>query len=140
MSIAEKTMGTSLTKTSGTPLIIADLTSIGEIGVQSEEIDTTTLDSPDGYREFIASLKDAGEISLAGMVKSEDAMESLLALADAQSVEDFEIEFLSGSTWAFSGFVKSFKEGESTVDGVRTFTSAIRISGKPVYTAAEVSA
>ncbi len=141
---AEKNLGTTLTKTkSGTELadlVVADLTSIGEIGVQSDEIDVTTLDSDSGYKEYIAGFKDAGEVALAGIIKSEDAMEAMLALAESQTLEKWTIRTQSGSTWQFDGFVKSFKEAEATVDGVRGFNASIRISGAPVYTAATPSA
>jgi predicted secreted protein len=139
-----KSLGTTLTKTmSGSEiadLVIADLTSIGEVGLESDEVDVTTLDSTGGYKEFIAGFKDAGEVSLEGIIKSEDAMEDMLALAESQAVEEWTVETPNGSTWVFDGFVKSFKEGEATVEGVRTFTGSIRISGQPAYTGVEASA
>lgn len=141
---AAKSLGTTLTKTmSGSEsadLVIADLTTIGEIGIESDEIDVTTLDSTGGYKEFIAGFKDAGEVSLEGIIKSETALAAMVALADSQVVEEWTIETPSGSTWVFDGFVKSFKEGEATVEGVRGFTGSIRVSGEPTYTAAGASA
>ena len=137
---ATRTMGTTLTKTkSGNELEdlkIANLTSIGEIGVESEEIDATDLDSPDNYKEFIAGSKDAGEVSLAGNIKDETNVEKMLALAEAQSIEEWTVTYPTGATWKFSGFVKSFKDGEKTPDGLATFSATIRISGKPVFTKA----
>lgn len=133
-----KTLGTTLKKTkSGSEtedLIIGGLTSIGEIGVESEEIDTTTLDSPNGYKEFEPGLKDAGEVSLAGDIKDEATVEKMLALAESQSLEAWTVTYPSGAKWAFSGFIKSFKDGEKTADGKASYTASIRISGKPVYT------
>lgn len=137
---AQRSIGTTLRKTSGTPAYIADLTSIGEIGIENSEIDVTTLDSANNYKEFIAGFKDAGELSLAGITKSEANMEDMLELADDQSVETWEIEFPSGAKWFFSGFVKMWKEAESSVEGVRGFTGSIRISGKPIYSSTGVSA
>lgn len=137
---ALKSLGTTLKELTPATLTIADLTSIGEIGVESDEIDVTTLDSASGYKEFIAGFKDAGEVSLAGYVKSEANMDALLDLAEAQTVCTWEIAFTSGSKWNFSGFVKSLKEAESTVEGVRGFSASIRISGAPTYTAATPSA
>lgn len=135
---AQRTMGTTLTKKmSGDEtedLKVANLTSIGEIGVESEEIDATDLDSPDNYKEFIAGSKDAGEVSLAGNIKDESNVEKMLALAESQSMESWTVTYPSGATWAFTGFVKSFKDGEKTPDGLATFSATIRISGKPVYT------
>lgn len=135
---ASRTMGTTLTKTkSGSEtddLKIANLTSIGEIGVESEEIDSTDLDSPDNYKEFIAGSKDAGEVSLAGNIKDESNVEKMLALAESQSIEEWTVKYKSGAKWVFKAFVKSFKDGEKTTDGLATFTATLRISGKPVYT------
>lgn len=133
-----RTIGTTLTKTkSGSEtedLVIAHLTSIGEVGLESEEIDTTTLDSPDEYKEFIAGNKDGGEIELAGNLVDEAASAKLLALADSRSLEEYTVEYPSGATWVITAFVKSFKDGEKTPDGLATFTSTLRVSGKPEYT------
>lgn len=135
-----RTIGTTLTKAmSGAEtadLVIGDLTSIGEIGVESDEIDVTTLDSADEYKEFIAGTKDAGEVALAGNLIVEANIAALLALAESRSVEEYTIEYPSGAAWVFSAFVKSFKDGEKTVDGLATFTATLRISGKPTYTPA----
>lgn len=137
---ATRTMGTTLSKTKSgsepTDLKIANLTSIGEIGVESEEIDATDLDSPNNYKEFIAGSKDAGEVSLAGNIKDESNVEKMLALAESQSVEEWTVTYPSGAKWVFNAFVKSFKDGEKTTDGLATFTATLRISGKPVYTKA----
>ena len=141
---AIKSLGVTLVKTKSgsesTNTTIADLTSIGEFGIESDEIDVTTLDSTGGYKEFIAGFKDAGEISLAGIVKTESAFTAMTTLAGSQAIEQWTLTFTSGSKWIFNGFVKSFKEGESSIDGVRNFTGSIRISGEPVFTAAKVSA
>ena len=138
MSTATRTMGTTLTKKKSgdesEDLKIANLTSIGEIGVESEEIDATDLDSPNNYKEFIAGSKDAGEVSLAGNIKDESNVEKMLALAESQSIESWTVAYPSGAKWEFSGFVKSFKDGEKTTDGLATFSATIRISGKPTYT------
>ena len=136
---ATRTMGTTLTKTmSGAEpadLVVGNLTTIGEIGVESEEIDTTDLDSPDQYKEYIAGVKDAGEVSLAGNINVEADVEVLLALAESRAVEEWTVEYPSGATWVFNGFIKMFKDTEKTVDGLAGFTANIRVSGKPVYTA-----
>ena len=137
---ATRTMGTTLTKKQSgdetEDLKIANLTSIGEIGVESEEIDSTDLDSPNGYKEFIAGSKDAGEVPIAGNIKDESNVEKMLALAESQSVEEWTVTYPSGAKWVFNAFVKSFKDGEKTTDGLATFTATLRISGKPVYTKA----
>lgn len=135
---ATRTMGTTLTKTmSGSEiadLLVANLTSIGEIGIESDEIDTTDLDSPNDFKEFIAGAKDAGEVSLAGNIKAEATVEKLLALAEARTVEEWTVEYPSGATWVFNAFVKMFKDTEKNVEGLAGFTATLRVSGQPVYT------
>ena len=137
---AEKSIGTTLTKVKSgeeaTDLLIANLTSIGEVGISSDEIDVTTLDSSGGYKEFIAGAKDAGEVAIAGFVKDETNMSKMFALAESQAIESWIIETVSGSKLEFDGFVKSFKESESKPDGVRGFSGSIRISGPVTYTPA----
>ena len=139
---ATRTMGTTLTKTkSGSEtedLKIANLTSIGEIGIESEEIDSTDLDSPNGYKEFIAGSKDGGEVSIAGNIKDESNVEKMLALAESQSVEEWTVKYPSGAKWVFKAFVKSFKDGEKSIDGLANFSATLRISGKPTYTKSAV--
>ncbi|MBQ6546470.1 MAG: hypothetical protein IJL74_00535 [Bacilli bacterium] len=140
---ATRTMGTTLKKiksgSEASDTTIANLTSIGEIGVESEEIDATDLDSPNNYKEFIAGSKDAGEVSIGGNIKSEANVEKMLALAESQSLESWVVTYPSGATWTFTAFVKSFKDGEKTPDGLATFTASLRISGKPTYTPASAS-
>ena len=140
MAEGQKSIGTTLTKTSGASLIVAGLTSIGEIGGESAEIETTSLDSPDGYREFIMSLKDSGEVPLAGFVKDGQDLEDLKALFELQTTESWEVEFPEGAKWFFRAAVKMCKEAETTVEGARGFTASLRISGKSVYADDGISA
>jgi hypothetical protein len=137
---AQKSIGTKLQKTSGTPGYIANLTSISEVGIESSDIDITTLDSPNSYKEYLPGFKDGGEVAIKGIIKSEVNMDEMLDLADAQTSETWAIEFPSGAKWFFGGYLKSWKEAESTVEGVRGFTGSIRISGKPTYSPTGVSA
>lgn len=141
---AEKTMGTTLTKTkSGSEvadLEIVDIKTLGEFGVESDEIDVTTLDSPDGYREFIGSLKDAGEISFEGFVKTAGNMAALFALAESQAVEEWTIEYPDGAKAAFDGWIKSYKDTGADIEGVRGFSGSIRITGAVNFTDAPASA
>lgn len=140
MSGATRTIKTTLAKVKSgdeqEDLKIGHLTSIGEIGIESEEIDVTDLDSPEDFKEYIAGTKDAGEVSLAGNIHDETTVEKMMALANSRSVENWKVTYPSGATWDFKGFVKSFKDGEKTPDGIASFSATIRISGAPVYTPA----
>lgn len=137
---ATRTIKTTLTKVKSgdelEDLKIAHLTSIGEIGIESEEVDVTDLDSDGDFKEYMAGTKDAGEVSIAGNIHDETLVEKMMSLANSRSVEPWKVEYPSGATWTFKGFIKAFKDGEKTSDGIASFTATIRISGAPVYTPA----
>ena len=137
-----RAMGTSLTKKkSGSETndwVVGSLTSIGEIGVEISEIDVTTLDSPNGAKEFIAGDMDAGTCEIAGYIKKTDdeaTVTKMMALINAGSTEDWDVTFPSGAKWSFAAFVQSFKTTEETPEGLIGFSGSLRISGLPVYTA-----
>ena len=136
-----RAMGTSLTKIKKgdeqSNWVVGSLTSIGEIGVEISEIDITTLDSPDGTKEFMAGDIDAGDCTIAGTIKKkndEQTVSKMMALIASGSTEKWEVTFPSGAKWAFSAFVKAFKTTEETTDGLIGFSGTLRISGLPVYT------
>lgn len=139
-----RAIGTSLTKKkSGSETedwIVGSLTSIGEIGVEISEIDVTTLDSPNGAKEFISGDIDAGECAIAGYIKKktdEATVTKMMALISSGSLEEWEVTFPSGAKWDFNAFVKSFKTTEETPDGLIGYNATLRISGLPVYTPSE---
>lgn len=146
MSNIIRAMGTSLTKKkSGSETEdwkVGSLTSIGEIGVEIGEIDITTLDSPDGAKEFMSGDIDAGECEIAGYIKKtadEQTVSKMMSLISSGSTEEWTVEFPSGAKWVFNAFVKSFKTTEETTDGLIGFSSSLRISGLPVYTPSTTS-
>lgn len=136
-----RAMGTSLTKTkSGSETSdwkVGSLTSIGEIGAEIGEIDITTLDSPNGAKEFMAGDIDAGECAISGYIKKADDEQTvvkMMSLIQASATEKWTVEFPSGAKWEFDAFVKSFKTTEETTDGLIGFSGSLRLSGLPVYT------
>ena len=65
---------------------VGALTSIGELAVTSDEIDKTTLDSANGYREFFQGFKDSGELPLTATMTrtTTDRLKSLPSLRQAK--------------------------------------------------------
>lgn len=131
------TMGTSLTliKAGSEPtnLVIKGLTSIGPITGEKEEIEVTTLDSPDGAKEFLSGAADWGSQDLEGYMDDDTQIEKLRALFDSGMVRDWEILTPGKRKIAYKAFVKNFTYGEKTVDGVDGFKLTLRLSGKPTF-------
>lgn len=138
MGEVTRALGTTISKGT-TPTLIGGLTSIGGIEITSDTMDVTTLDSTGGYREFIGTFKDGGEVPIegyfdhtaAGQIAMQDSM-------DAGTAEDYTITFPTTpvTTWKFKGVVTSFKVGDAELDGAIAFGSTIKISGKPVLAVA----
>ena len=115
-------------------LVIGNLTSIGAIGMESDEIDATDLDSPEDYREYIAGAKTPTDIDIEGNVKDESDLQKLLTLANARTIETWRVVYPTGATWEFQAYVKSFTDGDKTTDGLITFNTGLRVTGKPTFT------
>jgi predicted secreted protein len=124
-------MGTTLKKGD---VALANLTSIDGVGVSSDTIETTNLSTEGGYRTFVTSLKDAGEVSISGHF---DFASHTTLLADFEdgSIDVYTIEFpdtgaTSGTQWTFSAVVSAFSTSVELEDLV-SFEATLKVSGKP---------
>lgn len=126
-------LGTTITYTKsgtgGTAVTIGSLTSIGELSPTVDEIDVTTLDSTDGYREFIAGFKDSGEVVLTGLHKDDAGQKAARTAFDGDETGEFVITFSDGTAFTFDGFFKGYTVGSVEVDGAIGFGATIRVSG-----------
>lgn len=118
----------------GEDLVIAHITSIGEVSSEAEEIDVTTLDSPNRAKEFIQGAKDSGSIEVAinncfdGQVA---ALKAVYASGEVRKwIETFPDE---KGTLTYEGYISALKFGEATPDGLLSATITIRLSGDPIY-------
>lgn len=122
-----KALGTTITF-GATP--VGALKSVGEVTPESEELDSTTLDSPGGYREFAQGFKDSGECPLTGLLDKSDAGQVALRAGYASgAVTACVITYPDSTTVSFSAYVKSYTMGSADVDGMVGFAATLRISG-----------
>lgn len=130
--VARKAFGTKLKRGNE---YVARLLNISPPEFSRADIDVTNHDSPGGFKEFIPGLKEAGEVPIEGhLFPTDDTQKGLLAAVDIDEPEPWVIEFPTVPKMyiSFDGYVKSFKVGNATVDGVITFSAAIKVTGKPV--------
>lgn len=100
--------------------------------IEVPQVDVTTFDSPDNFKEFIPGLKDPGDFEIDVLYTAAQAA-ALYALLG--TTEDFLITFTDNSTWAFEAFFKSFSKEIPLEEGI-AMTIALKITGKPTFTAA----
>lgn len=119
----------------GTPTTytaVAKVIDITPPNVEADDIDVSTMDSPDQFKEFTASWADGGECELTiQFSKQENGTIYSLFRAD----KAFKIEFSDGSNWTFNGYIKAFGN-EVDREGVITTPITIKVSGRPTFTAA----
>jgi predicted secreted protein len=114
---------------------VAEITSIKPPSVTRDVIDATNSDSPDKWREHIPGLKDGGEVSFEGNFIPSGASTGQLILASANDAAiAFKIEWPDSppTVWEFQGFVTAF-EPDASFDDKMTFSSTIKVSGKPQF-------
>ena len=119
-------------------MTIAELAEIGEFGLGSaDDVDVTTHDSVDGYREFIRGLLDAGEISFTavweGATSQQDVIDRL------QLGPNADLDYLrivlpdSLGQWEARGYFKEVTINPQ-LDNRIELSGTIKVSGKPTFT------
>lgn len=134
--MAVSAYGTTLkfTPDGGVQTTVGRLSAIGEVKPDSEEIDVTTLDSADGYREYQQGYRDAGALTVEGFHDRDDVGQAAIRAAyDTGCAGYVEIAFPDGAKAEFSAYVKSYSLGAAKVDGAVGFSATFRITGKVVY-------
>ena len=107
-----------------------------EISVDMKDI--TSHGSASQFRDFIAGLKDGGEVTLEGNFNYGMNINTVfLTGLDAGTAVTVAVELPSsaeatyGSTWTFTGYVSQFG-GASPYDDLMTYKVTIKVSGRPV--------
>ncbi|MCX4686762.1 outer capsid protein Hoc [Kitasatospora purpeofusca] len=126
--------GTKLRRGDGaTPQVfteIAEITNIDGPSLAREAYDGTTHGSPDGWREFVPGLKDAGEVSTD--INYHPSMHNVLVGdLDDKDPRSYELEFPDGSVWKFKAILTAFG-ATAPHDGLLTASCTWKITGKPV--------
>ncbi|WP_136441633.1 phage tail tube protein [Pacificoceanicola onchidii] len=112
---------------------VGEVISITPPSISRDVVDATHMSSPEGWREFIAGLKDGGEVSVQIQSKpSTPAYAAMLADFDSDAAVTYSIDFPDGSSWTFTAFITGF-EGEDPLEERITSTATFKITGKPTF-------
>jgi len=128
---AKRTIGTTITKGG---VNIGSLTSISSPEKTADSKDATTLDVTDGYKRFVAGLKDGGEVTVKGFFDSADAGQLALdAGLDAGTEDTYIITFPTtiGATFTFNAIITKYKPGDAGLEDLMEFEVTLKVSGKP---------
>lgn len=116
---------------------LAFVTSITPPGMSRDSIDVSHMLSPDGWREFIAGMKDAGEVSMELNFKAGGtaflAMLAEFNTASASATQTRRILWVNGSYMEFEAFLTGF-EPEVPMDDKQAASATFKVSGRPFLT------
>lgn len=110
---------------------IAEINTITGPGMTRDVVDVTSLDSIDGWREFIAGFRDGGTIALSmNFTRAEYA--TFLADFESDTLKNYEIVLpdAENTTLEFEGLVTELPLTIPTDDKI-TVDSVIKMSGPP---------
>jgi predicted secreted protein len=114
---------------------LAELTSIGGPSLSIDTIELTSHDSTDAFREFVAGLRDGGDISIEGNFIPSDTDGQVAFVTDAKAGTTREV-IITGPTsaaftWTFDAIVTSY-EDTYPFDGKLGFSATLKVTGVPV--------
>ena len=117
---------------------IPECKSVSVPSSEQDYIDVTSLDSPDGYREYIKGLKDMGEISLTVGYTAEGytqqiADQNLNGAIYYRTTLAPQPDQTTGDVFEYRGFPR-VAMSDGAVDGVLDMTVTIRTTGNLEYT------
>ena len=108
---------------------IAEITSISGPNMSRETIDTTSLDTSGGYRTFLASFRDGGEITL-NMNFTRDGYIAMKTDFETDTTVNYQIvcSDTGATTMDFAGLCTGLGFEASTDDVIKANTT-IKVSG-----------
>lgn len=113
---------------------VASIRTISGPGLSLDTVDVTTHDSPSAFREFVATLLDAGEVTLELVWDPDTATHVALRadLAARVDARNFKVIFpdATNTTWLFAAIVTAYQPS-APVDGDLTASVTLKVDGAP---------
>jgi len=137
MSGAISSFGTLLQRGDGaSPETFTTIAEVKDITPPSLELGTeevTSHGSPDGWREYVGTLLDGGEVEFElNFIPTDAGHQALISDMQNRVNRNFKIVFPDGSTWSFTALVTKF-EPDAPVEGVLTASVTLKVTGKPTF-------
>lgn len=112
---------------------VAEVTNISWPGYARDAVDGTHMTSPDTFREYIAGLMDAGEVTIE--INFVPSATDVIVAAMVAGAGQFQIEHANGVKLQFSAIVTGY-EAAVPLDDKMTASATFKVTGKPTAVAA----
>lgn len=118
---------------------LAEVVNITPPSMARDTVDASHMQSPNAWREFIAGMKDGGEISLElNLVPGGLALLSVMeefALSGSSALKNRQIVFPDGSIMACAAILTN-AEPDAPLDDKMPLSVTLKVSGEPTLTQA----
>lgn len=114
---------------------VAESVTIKLTGGKRDQAEVTNMDSTSGYKEFIAALKDAGELQVDGnFIPADAGQQGVSALFESGAVVNWQFTLPNQHGYfAAAGFVIDDRGVSAPVDKKVTTSFKVRFSGPRTY-------
>ena len=113
---------------------MAEVTKVKPPNISRDAVEATHMLSPNAWREFIAGLKNGGEVSLELNFDPDGtaaaALMAELALSGAAATKNRTITFTDGTVFAFAGILTSC-EPDAPIDDRMIVAATFKVTGEP---------
>ena len=116
--------------------LLAERVSIKGPGISRDSLDATHMDSPNNWREFIAGLKDGGEVTIESNYVPTDATQNAttgaLALFNSGVTRNWKLVMPVSPivTWILPAFLTNF-EPDIPLDDKMMLSLTLKVAGEP---------
>lgn len=112
---------------------VAEVYSITPPNFSRDTVDATHMASTEKWREFIAGLRDPGEVKIElNFEPGGAAQDALIAKFTSNTASNYKITFPNAEAWTFSALCTAF-ETEVPNDDKMTATATFKLTGKPAF-------
>jgi predicted secreted protein len=112
---------------------VGEVLDITPPSLAKDAVDATHMASPDRWREFIAGLKDGGEVSLElSFIPGNASTTAALSDINSNSAGYYKIVFPDATEWGFAAIATGFEAGDP-LDDKMTATLTYKLTGKPAF-------
>lgn len=110
---------------------LAELKSLTPPKLHRDLPEATHTDSPDGYKEYVAGLKDGGQIQGDFAFVSDAAQTSVLSDFEDGADHNYKITFPNGKVWTAPCKVQDWGPAQVDIANPMAFNVVLKVNGKP---------
>jgi predicted secreted protein len=131
MATPRAAIGTLLKRNGTTVALVAD---IDGPGMKGDTVDVTNHDNADGYKEFIVSTKEGGDVKAKLYWDPlEEVHTDLISTFEDRSLDTWSIVPPVGTaSWSFTGVITAFHTKWKATGAIEADLT-IKVSGKPTF-------